>query len=138
MPIGKVSSHVTCHNKRECSISRAAGAGRILVLHYSSQYSAQRTNGREIALCSGAPHALTMISRFEDFAECFPTYVEEDRNGASATFNSIADYIEAQNFVRSVYIYILMLFRPSHVPSATSTNFSRNTMYRRTLTICIE
>ncbi|PFH51923.1 hypothetical protein AMATHDRAFT_141374 [Amanita thiersii Skay4041] len=35
---------------------------------------------------------------FEDFAECFPTYVEEDRNGASATFNSIADYIEAQNF----------------------------------------
>ncbi|KAF8636426.1 hypothetical protein AX17_003608 [Amanita inopinata Kibby_2008] len=35
---------------------------------------------------------------FEDFAECFPSYVEEDRNGASATFNSIADYIEAQNF----------------------------------------
>ncbi|KAF8631904.1 hypothetical protein AX15_002162 [Amanita polypyramis BW_CC] len=35
---------------------------------------------------------------FDDFAECFPTYVEEDRNGASATFNSIADYIEAQNF----------------------------------------
>jgi len=49
-------------------------------------------------LCSGAPHALTMRYRFEDFAECFPTYVEEDRNGASATFNSIADYIEAQNF----------------------------------------
>ncbi|KAK2463661.1 hypothetical protein APHAL10511_004412 [Amanita phalloides] len=35
---------------------------------------------------------------FEDFTECFPSYVEEDRNGASATFNSIADYIEAQNF----------------------------------------
>ncbi|KIL69439.1 hypothetical protein M378DRAFT_21594 [Amanita muscaria Koide BX008] len=34
---------------------------------------------------------------FEDFTECFPSYVEEDRNGASATFNSIADYIEAQN-----------------------------------------
>ncbi len=46
-----------------------------------------------------------MRSRFEDFAECFPTYVEEDRNGASATFNSIADYIEAQNFVCSVYLY---------------------------------
>ncbi|RDB15761.1 hypothetical protein Hypma_003692 [Hypsizygus marmoreus] len=34
---------------------------------------------------------------FEDFAECFPLYVEEDKNGASATFNSISDYIEAQN-----------------------------------------
>ncbi|KAG6827208.1 hypothetical protein H0H92_012792 [Tricholoma furcatifolium] len=33
---------------------------------------------------------------FENFAECFPLYVEEDKNGASATFNSIADYIEAQ------------------------------------------
>lgn len=98
-------SLVTCHSKRECSISQAAGAGRILVLHYSSQYSAQHTNGREIVFCSGAPHALTMRYRFEDFAECFPTYVEEDRNGASATFNSIADYIEAQNFVRSVHIY---------------------------------
>ena len=105
VPIGKVSSLVTCHSKRECSISQAAGAGRILVLHYSSQYSAQHTNGREIVFCSGAPHALTMRYRFEDFAECFPTYVEEDRNGASATFNSIADYIEAQNFVRSVHIY---------------------------------
>jgi len=35
---------------------------------------------------------------FEDFAACFPLYVEEDKNGASATFNSISDYIEAQNF----------------------------------------
>ncbi|KAF5335975.1 hypothetical protein D9611_006380 [Ephemerocybe angulata] len=34
---------------------------------------------------------------FEDFAECFPLYVEEDKNSASATFNSISDYIEAQN-----------------------------------------
>ncbi|EDR14068.1 uncharacterized protein LACBIDRAFT_305478 [Laccaria bicolor S238N-H82] len=35
---------------------------------------------------------------FEDFSECFPLYVEEDKNGSSATFNSISDYIEAQNF----------------------------------------
>ncbi|GLB43395.1 putative nnf1 [Lyophyllum shimeji] len=34
---------------------------------------------------------------FEDFAECFPLYVEEDKNGASATFNSISEYIESQN-----------------------------------------
>ncbi|KIK08979.1 hypothetical protein K443DRAFT_655704 [Laccaria amethystina LaAM-08-1] len=34
----------------------------------------------------------------EDFSECFPLYVEEDKNGSSATFNSISDYIEAQNF----------------------------------------
>ncbi|KAG6907133.1 hypothetical protein DXG01_010352 [Tephrocybe rancida] len=34
---------------------------------------------------------------FEDFAQCFPLYVEEDKNGASATFDSIADYIESQN-----------------------------------------
>lgn len=36
---------------------------------------------------------------FDDFTECFPLYVEEDKNGASATYNSISDYIEAQNFV---------------------------------------
>lgn len=40
-----------------------------------------------------------LSQRFEDFAECFPLYVEEDKNGASATFNSISDYIEAQDFV---------------------------------------
>ncbi|KAF8074720.1 hypothetical protein FPV67DRAFT_1559403 [Lyophyllum atratum] len=34
---------------------------------------------------------------FEDFAECFPLYVEEDKNGASATFDSISEYIESQN-----------------------------------------
>ena len=63
----------------------------------------------------GPTLVLTMRSRFEDFAECFPTYVEEDRNGASATFNSIADYIEAQNFVCSVYLYFnLMHIRPPH------------------------
>ncbi|KAF9563957.1 hypothetical protein CPC08DRAFT_661248 [Agrocybe pediades] len=35
---------------------------------------------------------------FEDFAECFPLYVESDKNGSSATFNSISEYIENQNF----------------------------------------
>ncbi|KJA28090.1 hypothetical protein HYPSUDRAFT_34431 [Hypholoma sublateritium FD-334 SS-4] len=35
---------------------------------------------------------------FEDFSECFPLYVESDKNGSSATFNSISEYIEAQNF----------------------------------------
>ncbi|KAF8967640.1 hypothetical protein BDZ97DRAFT_1802568 [Flammula alnicola] len=35
---------------------------------------------------------------FDDFAECFPLYVESDKNGSSATFNSISEYIEAQNF----------------------------------------
>ena len=39
---------------------------------------------------------------FEDFAECFPLYVESDKNGSSATFNSISEYIEAQNFVSSL------------------------------------
>ncbi|KAG5643799.1 hypothetical protein DXG03_009622 [Asterophora parasitica] len=34
---------------------------------------------------------------FEDFAECFPLYAEEDKNGASATFDSISEYIESQN-----------------------------------------
>ncbi|KAG5654199.1 hypothetical protein H0H81_006232 [Sphagnurus paluster] len=34
---------------------------------------------------------------FEDFVECFPLYVEEDKNGASATFESITEYIESQN-----------------------------------------
>ncbi|KAG6850567.1 hypothetical protein H0H93_011766 [Arthromyces matolae] len=29
--------------------------------------------------------------------DCFPLYVEEEKNGASATFDSIADYIESQN-----------------------------------------
>ncbi|KAF8885013.1 hypothetical protein BD779DRAFT_747533 [Infundibulicybe gibba] len=33
---------------------------------------------------------------YEDFAECFPLYAEEEKNGSSATFNTISDYIEAQ------------------------------------------
>ncbi|KAF7356631.1 hypothetical protein MVEN_00997200 [Mycena venus] len=32
--------------------------------------------------------------KFEDFAECFPQYVEEDKDGAMQTFNQVADYIE--------------------------------------------
>ncbi|KAJ6581456.1 hypothetical protein B0H19DRAFT_1251675 [Mycena capillaripes] len=35
--------------------------------------------------------------KFEDFAECFPQYVEEDRDGATQTFNQVADYIESAN-----------------------------------------
>ena len=42
------------------------------------------------------------VYSFEDFAECFPLYVESDKNGSSATFNSISEYIEAQNFVSSM------------------------------------
>ncbi|KAF8216454.1 Nnf1-domain-containing protein [Mycena galopus ATCC 62051] len=33
--------------------------------------------------------------KFEDFAECFPQYVAEDKEGAIQTFNQVADYIEA-------------------------------------------
>ncbi|KAJ6518764.1 hypothetical protein C8R45DRAFT_806504 [Mycena sanguinolenta] len=33
--------------------------------------------------------------KFEDFAECFPKYVSEDKEGAMQTFNQVADYIEA-------------------------------------------
>jgi len=42
-------------------------------------------------------------ARFEDFAECFPLYVEEDKNGASATFDSISEYIESQNVVCALF-----------------------------------
>ena len=54
------------------------------------------------------------VSSFEDFAECFPLYVEEDKNGSSATFNSISDYIEAQNFVcyfLTIPIFYLIAFQ---------------------------
>ncbi|KXN86556.1 hypothetical protein AN958_09860 [Leucoagaricus sp. SymC.cos] len=34
---------------------------------------------------------------FEDFAECFPLYVEEEKNAASVTFNIISDFIEKQD-----------------------------------------
>ncbi|KAJ4470119.1 hypothetical protein J3R30DRAFT_3538693 [Lentinula aciculospora] len=33
---------------------------------------------------------------YEDFTQCFPLYAEEDKNGASTTFNTISDYIETQ------------------------------------------
>ncbi|KAF9074940.1 hypothetical protein BDP27DRAFT_1287102 [Rhodocollybia butyracea] len=33
---------------------------------------------------------------YEDFTECFPLYAEEDKNGASSTFNTVSDYIETQ------------------------------------------
>ncbi|KAG7444426.1 uncharacterized protein BT62DRAFT_952212, partial [Guyanagaster necrorhizus] len=35
---------------------------------------------------------------YEDFAECFPTYTEEDKEGFTAIFNQISDYIESQSF----------------------------------------
>ena len=42
---------------------------------------------------------LICFLRFEDFAECFPLYVEEERNGSSAIFNTISEHIERQNSV---------------------------------------
>ncbi|KAJ7709807.1 hypothetical protein B0H17DRAFT_1190966 [Mycena rosella] len=33
--------------------------------------------------------------KFEDFAECFPHYVEKDKDGAFQTFTQVADYIES-------------------------------------------
>ncbi|KAK0467883.1 uncharacterized protein EV420DRAFT_1616664 [Desarmillaria tabescens] len=35
---------------------------------------------------------------YEDFAECFPTYTSEDKDGSTAIFNQISDYIESQSF----------------------------------------
>ncbi|KAG7445940.1 uncharacterized protein BT62DRAFT_1076352 [Guyanagaster necrorhizus] len=35
---------------------------------------------------------------YEDFAECFPTYTTEDKDGSTAIFNQISDYIESQSF----------------------------------------
>ncbi|KAK0457826.1 uncharacterized protein EV420DRAFT_480628 [Desarmillaria tabescens] len=35
---------------------------------------------------------------YEDFAECFPTYTKEDKDGSTAIFNQISDYIESQSF----------------------------------------
>ncbi|TFK71356.1 hypothetical protein BDN72DRAFT_837737 [Pluteus cervinus] len=34
---------------------------------------------------------------YEDFAQCFPTYVEEDKTGAVLTFTRISDYIKNHN-----------------------------------------
>ncbi|KIY45017.1 hypothetical protein FISHEDRAFT_50185 [Fistulina hepatica ATCC 64428] len=34
---------------------------------------------------------------FEDFSECFPSYVAEDKNGAATIFNKVSDYIETQS-----------------------------------------
>ncbi|KAF8647744.1 hypothetical protein AX16_006579 [Volvariella volvacea WC 439] len=34
---------------------------------------------------------------FEDFKECFPLYAEEDKEGATAIYNRIVEYIEASN-----------------------------------------
>ncbi|KIK60523.1 hypothetical protein GYMLUDRAFT_43846 [Collybiopsis luxurians FD-317 M1] len=34
---------------------------------------------------------------YQDFTECFPLYSEEDKNGASNTFNTISDYIETRS-----------------------------------------
>ncbi|KAF4593155.1 Nuclear MIS12/MIND complex subunit PMF1/Nnf1 [Pleurotus pulmonarius] len=33
---------------------------------------------------------------FEDFTECFPLYVEEEKNGPSAVFNAISGHMESQ------------------------------------------
>ncbi|KAJ6598752.1 hypothetical protein B0H10DRAFT_1813221 [Mycena sp. CBHHK59/15] len=35
--------------------------------------------------------------KFEDFAERFPQYVEEDKDGALQTFTQVADYIQSTN-----------------------------------------
>ncbi|KAF9475214.1 hypothetical protein BDN70DRAFT_883973 [Pholiota conissans] len=63
--------------------SNQAGSRRWTHFHSALQLAIQRSS-----------HKWT----FEDFAECFPLYVESDKNGSSATFNSISEYIEAQNF----------------------------------------
>ncbi|KAJ8473593.1 hypothetical protein ONZ45_g16235 [Pleurotus djamor] len=33
---------------------------------------------------------------FEDFTECFPLYVDEEKNGSSAVFNAISGHMESQ------------------------------------------
>ncbi|PPQ90754.1 hypothetical protein CVT25_010143 [Psilocybe cyanescens] len=39
---------------------------------------------------------------FEDFAECFPLFVESDRNGSSATYNSISDFVDLTGVKRDL------------------------------------
>ena len=100
-----------CHCQR-CSIHRrAAGAGRTFTLPFNSPYDAQLTSGRkpDSSQLSKTTRNLNCTPSFEDFAECFPLYVEEDRNDASLTFNTISDYIEAQSFVSPSCIHATFL-----------------------------
>ncbi|PBK73021.1 hypothetical protein ARMSODRAFT_994171 [Armillaria solidipes] len=39
---------------------------------------------------------------YEDFAECFPIYTSEDKDGSTAIFNQVSDYIESQSFQRDL------------------------------------
>jgi hypothetical protein len=79
--------------------------GSTLTLHCNWLFNDQHTSGGACSVLSNLTrldaHVFVNFS-FEDFAECFPLYVKEDKNGASATFNSISDYIEAQEMVCSV------------------------------------
>ncbi|KAF8159627.1 hypothetical protein B0H34DRAFT_796855 [Crassisporium funariophilum] len=82
--------------------SSQSGSRRWTHFHSALQLAIQRSAHKWTCVY---PHFTILVPddnsgiSFEDFAECFPLYVEEDKNGSSATFNSISDYIEAQNFV---------------------------------------
>ena len=73
------------------------------------------------------------IYSFEDFAECFPLYVESDKNGSSATFNSISEYIEAQNFVSSMES-VRLARSHANFYSVTSISYSRTTISKKAST----
>jgi hypothetical protein len=87
----------------------------------------------EVGIC--IPHntglCANQFARFEDFAECFPQYVEEDREGAMQTFNQVADYIEAATKVWLIPAWEYFFLAQSSRRETLKT-YSRNTTFKTT------
>lgn len=83
------------------SISQAAGDGCPSRPPSSSPSTAPRASGRACPLFSPSP--CPTPPRFQDFAECFPTYVEKEEKEAQIVFKLTQDYIEKQDRVRAPF-----------------------------------
>ncbi|CAK5274002.1 unnamed protein product [Mycena citricolor] len=76
----------------------AVGGGSTSFPRSNSRSSAPLGGGRTLGLPTHSMHTSTIFySSSEDFAECFPEFVEEDKDRAMRIYNQVADYIESEN-----------------------------------------
>ncbi|KAJ7836952.1 hypothetical protein B0H13DRAFT_186599 [Mycena leptocephala] len=76
--------------------SHSGGSRRWNYFHSALELAVQRSAHKWKWVSAVVPACFpNQFTRFEDFAECFPQYVEEDKDGAMQTFNQVADYIES-------------------------------------------
>lgn len=76
-------------------LSLQASVGPTFTQHFSWPYNAQHGNGREFSVWTFDNEPTLTVISYEDFAECFSLWCEEEPDSSSSVCSTIANHLES-------------------------------------------